>query len=105
MKALEEIALTLDELEALRLKDLLGLEQIECAARMDIAQSTLQRILVRARKKIVQALVEGKALRIEGGHYNLDQRFFCGHCRHRWGNRHGQAADQVQECPSCGEEL
>lgn len=65
LRFLEEIDLGRDELEALRLCDLEDLEQIEAAKKMNISQSTLQRILVSARKETVQALIEGKAIKIE----------------------------------------
>ena len=64
LSAIEEINLSLDELEALRLCDLERLEQKEAAQKMKISQSTLSRILLSARKKIAQALVEGKAIKI-----------------------------------------
>ncbi len=68
---LKEIILTIDEVEAMRLKDIEKLEQHDCAARMGVAQSTLQRILVSARAKVSEAIIEGKALRIQGGVYKL----------------------------------
>lgn len=71
LRALGEIVLTVDEFEAVRLRDLEGLTQTEAAKRMRISQPTFQRIYDSARKKIAQALVEGKALRIEGGTYRL----------------------------------
>jgi len=64
LSMLEEVDLTLDEIEALRLCDLQNLEQVEAAKRMKISQSTLSRILISARKKIAQALIEGKAIKI-----------------------------------------
>ncbi len=65
----EEIILTVDEYEVIRLIDLEGLEQEECAQRMEIARSTVQRIYVGAKKKIADFLVNGKILKIEGGDY------------------------------------
>ena len=64
---LEEIALTLDELEAVRLADLNGLYQEQAAPKMDISRSAFARILESARRKIADALVHGKSLRLEGG--------------------------------------
>jgi predicted DNA-binding protein (UPF0251 family) len=58
-----------EELEAVRLKDLERLDQEPAAARMGISQPTLHRTVVSAHKKIADALVNGKALRIEGGTY------------------------------------
>lgn len=65
MSSLEEVILEIDEFEALRLKDKIGLEQTEAAERMKISQSTFQRILTSARKKIAEAITEGRAIKIE----------------------------------------
>jgi len=64
LSALEIIELTHEEIEALRLTNMAGLEQLECAKKMKTSQSTLQRILLSARKKVTEALIEGKALKI-----------------------------------------
>ena len=64
LSMLEEVNLSLDELEALRLCDLRNLEQKEAAKKMKISQSTLQRILTSARKKVAEAIIEGKAIKI-----------------------------------------
>ena len=65
MHQLEEAVLTKEEMEAIKLKDFDGLEQTEAAERMNTSQSTFQRILSSARVKVAQAIVEGKALKIE----------------------------------------
>jgi uncharacterized protein len=62
---LEISNLTLEELEAVRLKDYEGLDQETSAERMNISQPTFHRLLLEARKKIADALVNGKALKIE----------------------------------------
>jgi uncharacterized protein len=59
----------LEELEAIRLKDVEGLEQADCARQMEISRPTFQRILLAARENIADSLINGKALQIEGGHY------------------------------------
>jgi predicted DNA-binding protein (UPF0251 family) len=64
MSMLEEIELTAEELEALRLKNIENLDQNECAKKMNTSQSTFQRILSSAYKKISQALIKGKAIKI-----------------------------------------
>jgi predicted DNA-binding protein (UPF0251 family) len=64
LSILEEIILTNEELEALRLKNLEGLDQTECAKRMRTSQSTFQRILALAYKKMSEALIKGKAIKI-----------------------------------------
>ena len=71
MKVLEEVVVQVDEFEAVRLKDLEGLEQEECAKRMNISQPTFHRLVTSARGKIAHALVNGKAIRIEGGTYKV----------------------------------
>jgi predicted DNA-binding protein (UPF0251 family) len=64
MAVLKVTALTTEELEALRLKNIKGFDQTECAKAMNTSQSTLQRILESAYKKITDALVNGKAIEI-----------------------------------------
>jgi len=69
LSTLEEVDLNVDELEALRLCDLNDLEQKEAAKKMKISQSTLQRILTSARKKVAEALIKGKAIKIRKGRF------------------------------------
>jgi len=64
LSSLKEVEISLEELEALRLKNIENYDQIECAKRMKTSQSTFQRILSSAYKKISQALVLGKAIKI-----------------------------------------
>jgi predicted DNA-binding protein (UPF0251 family) len=71
MPAAGESILTVDEFEAIRLKDLLGLEQADAAGKMDISQPTFHRLLLSARKKVADALANGKVIRIEGGNYTM----------------------------------
>ena len=68
---LEEVILPVEEFESVRLKDLEGLEQEECAKKMNISQPTFHRLVLSARKKIADEIVNGKAIRIEGGNYKL----------------------------------
>lgn len=65
MYKLEEVILTKEEMEAIKLKDYDNLEQIEASRKMNTSQSTFQRILTSARVKIAEAIVKGKALKIE----------------------------------------
>lgn len=67
MRLLENVHLTVDEVEALRLKEIEKLDQEKGAEKMGISRPTFQRILVSARKKTADALLNGKAIRIEGG--------------------------------------
>ena len=64
---LEEVIVTLDELEALRLADRHGMYQEQAAEQMKISRPTFARIVEAARKKVAEALIHGKALRLEGG--------------------------------------
>ncbi len=66
LRELEEIVLAADELEAVRLADCEGLQRVEAAGRMRVSRPTFDRILKRARGKIAGALVNSRALRIEG---------------------------------------
>jgi predicted DNA-binding protein (UPF0251 family) len=65
------IRMTVDEYETIRLIDLEGFTQEECAGRMDIARTTVQGIYNEARKKLADSLVNGRALWIEGGEYKI----------------------------------
>jgi len=104
MAQLEEVRLSLEELEALRLKDLEGLDQNACAERMKLSQSTFQRILSGARVKLTRAIVEGKAIRIEGGNYQFATGWWiCQQCGHRWRSESKLAQDE-RMCPSCGKD-
>jgi uncharacterized protein len=67
LRLLEEVVVTLDEVEALRLADLEGMYQEKAAARMNISRPTFSRLIESAHKKVAEALVKGKALRLEGG--------------------------------------
>lgn len=87
---LEKVSLLVEELEALRLKDYLGLEQEECAQKMQVSRPTFQRILMEARKKVVEALINGKELHIDGGEYCLGS----GHCR-----RMQHRSERSASCP------
>ncbi len=102
----EEVTLQIEEFEALRLKDVKGLEQVECAAQMGLSRPTFQRILQAARYKVATALVEGRAIIIKGGNFIMKNRVFeCMDCQHIWevapcteGGKHGWEIS----CPKCG---
>lgn len=74
---LEEVGLELDEFEAIRLADLDGLYHEEAAKKMKVSRATFGRILAAAHRKVAEALVQGKALRIEGGTYETPCRASC----------------------------
>jgi uncharacterized protein len=98
---LEEVVLAVDELEAMRLVDLDGLYYEQAAERMGVSRRTFGRIIDSARKKVAQALIQGMALRIEGGVIEMaEQRTFrCGDCEHEWQLPFGTG--RPEECPQC----
>ena len=71
LRVLDEVRLTVEEAEAIRLKDLEGLEQAPGAEKMNISRATFQRVLNSARQKIAGALLNGKAIRIGGGNFEV----------------------------------
>ena len=73
---LDESILRIDEFEAVRLKDMEGMDQGDAARKMDISQPTFHRLLLNARKKIADAIVNGKAIRIEGGNYRTEESIY-----------------------------
>ena len=102
MMDLEEVILTVDEHEAIRLADLLDKSHEEAGRRMGVSRATFGRIIQRARKIMAEALVNGKAIRIEGGNYRLveDTRVFrCRACDHQWEEPRGTGKPAF--CPSC----
>ena len=97
LRELETVEMSVDEFEALRLADLEGLYQEDAAAKMNVSRPTLSRILESARRKVAEALVLGRALRIEGGPVVArPRRGHCPRCAQRWG------ADAGAGCPRCG---
>jgi uncharacterized protein len=102
LRILEEIRLTLEEAEAVRLKDLEDLDQEQSAKKMNISRPTFQRILESARKKIADALLNGKAIKIEGGNCEIaDLQFQCRH-GHSWNLETGNVQNLTErKCPVC----
>jgi predicted DNA-binding protein (UPF0251 family) len=99
---LEEVILKVDECEAIRLADLMNLSHAEAGGRMGVSRATFGRIVQRARKCVADAVINGKAIRIEGGQYRLvsDTRLFaCKSCDNSWQEPLGTGPPQ--ECPSC----
>ena len=96
LDALEEVLLSLEETEALRLKELEGLEQEKGAEKMNVSRPTFQRILASARQKVADAILNGKAIRIEGGNIELAQNRYRCRGGHEW-----DAENIPETCPEC----
>ena len=103
MRDLEEVSLSIEELESLRLKDQEGLQQEECAQQMGISRPTFHRVLGSARRKIVDALTGGKAIRINGGNFEIAQRRLrCTQDGHEWDVPFTETMNErIRRCPQC----
>ena len=102
LRILDEVILSVEEAEAIRLKDLEGLEQEEGAQQMKISRATFQRVLASARQKIADALLHGKAIRIEGGNFEMAWRRFRCLNGHEWDVPFEVMAGAPPEvCPTC----
>lgn len=98
---LEEIVLTVEELESIRLSDLECLYQEQAAEKMGVSRSTLGRIIISAHKKIADAIINGKAIKIEGGSYILGKtnKPRCRKCKNNF-----ILTDRIgitRNCPNC----
>lgn len=98
--------LLVEELEALRLKDLEGLEQEECAVKMQVSRGTFQRILLSARDKVADSLVNGKVIHIDGGNYTYHIcAVKCVDCGREWMESYENLMaikNGEYLCPDCG---
>jgi uncharacterized protein len=100
LRDVETITITLDELEAIKLADYRGLEHSESALEMGISRSTFSRLVMGARKKIAQFIIEGRELSIHGGDIHFTNNIYhCDSCGHRF----VKAIDEEMKiCPHCG---
>lgn len=98
----QEVRLPIEEVEAIRLKDLEGLEQEQCAQSMRVSRTTFARILGLARQKIADAILNGKAVRIEGGKFEMAMRRFRCRGGHEWDVPFEvMIGARPQFCPAC----
>ena len=96
---LEQIVLTLDEFEAFRLADQLGLSHALAADEMEISRSTFSRLIEKARKKVADFIILGKTLTIGGGTVHFRVNIIqCKDCGHMFKTSFKQS---ITECPSC----
>ncbi len=99
---LDEVDLTVDEREAIRLADLRGLSHEEAGQQMGVSRATFGRIIQRARYAVADALINGKAINVEGGNYKFadtERRFRCDGCGHNWVALPGTG--RPEGCPEC----
>ena len=102
---LEEVRLTVDQREAIRLSDLLGMSHEDAGRRMGVSRATFGRIVQRARVAVADALINGKAINVEGGNYKListTRIFCCNNCSCEWEEPLGTG--RPESCPSCKED-
>ncbi|NOZ34920.1 MAG: DUF134 domain-containing protein [Chlorobi bacterium] len=99
-KNLEQIILTLDEFEAIRLSDYLGMSQEEAATEMEISRPTFTRLIEVARKKTADFFINGKILHFEGGNIHFRKNILkCETCGHSF---HISFNTEIKHCPHCG---
>lgn len=97
---MQQILLTLDEYEALRLADYDGLEHIEAAEKMNISRPTFSRLIAKARQKMAEFIIEGKNLQIEGGAIHFSENMIaCIDCGSRY---KASFSRRNYTCPECG---
>lgn len=105
MRNLKEVALTVDEYESIRLADLHGLPHEQAGDHMGVSRATFGRILQKARRTIANAIVNGLAIRIEGGNYQAAEDspmdYVCRDCGVRWDPGPEIDGDDLDICPDC----
>ncbi len=103
-REIDQVVLGVDELEALRLVDLEGLSQEDAAASLGVSRQTVGRVLEQARRTVADALLNGKALLIGGGVFELAEEHLCTACGTHWaaGEPTPQDLETSSACPECG---
>ena len=117
MSELEVVEITVDEFEAIRLADNKELYQSDAAKKMGISRQTFGRIITSARKKISQGLIQGKAIKIDGGNYEIRGKkmknsenmgsigeCICPKCKKEIDHKRGVPCHQ-EKCPDCGTKM
>ncbi|MBN1152458.1 MAG: DUF134 domain-containing protein [Dehalococcoidia bacterium] len=103
MAGMRMVTLAVEELEAMRLKDIEDLHQEECATRMGISRATFHQVLKSARGKLTDAIMNGKAIQVEGGSFALPGgRFRCRRDGSEWTLPPGPLPGLASvSCPTC----
>jgi predicted DNA-binding protein (UPF0251 family) len=100
---LDEVCLTVDEREAIRLADLLDMSHEDAGRQMGVSRATFGRIVQNARRIVADAIINGKAVRVEGGNFKLVSKsriFRCRTCNHEWEEPFGTG--RPESCVDCG---
>ncbi|MBP2625879.1 MAG: hypothetical protein H6Q68_590 [Firmicutes bacterium] len=107
---IDEMILTIEEMEAIRLADIEQLDQAAAADSMEISRPTFHRIVNLAHQKIASALWQGQALRVDGGKFRIARQCqtdlshcFCLNCTHKCTVPHaaGECCHDLLSCPTC----
>ena len=99
MNLLKQVSLSLDEYEAFRLADYMGLSHDEAANEMEISRSTFTRLIEKARSNIAQLIVNGSALNIDGGNIHFRRNLIrCNNCGHMFNIN---IEKSISNCPEC----
>jgi hypothetical protein len=110
---LESVVLSVDEVEAIRLADKLGMYQADAAGKMNVSRQTFGRIVKSARRKVAEALVDGKTICIEGGNFDekcapfeteSDGNCICLYCGYEQPHISGIPC-RTESCPVCRKPL
>ena len=97
--SLEQVIMSLDEYEAFRLADHMGLSHEEAAEEMEISRPTFSRLIEKARTKIADFIITGKILNIDGGNVHFRNNIIkCQSCGQMFKTKF---SDEITECPAC----
>ncbi|MEN8125434.1 MAG: DUF134 domain-containing protein [Bacteroidota bacterium] len=100
-RSLEKVILNLDEFEAIRLADLLGMSHEKAAIEMEISRPTFSRLIEKSRKKMAEFIFQGKMLRIYGGNIHFRRNIIqCSDCGHMYNININETLKQCPECNS-----
>lgn len=99
LKNKDEVVISIEEIESVRLYDYLEMEQDSAAESMNVSRGTFQRIINSARKKTADALIHGKTIRIDGGNYKLSAGKTC--CRRHNGLCQNKGCEKCDDCQDC----
>jgi predicted DNA-binding protein (UPF0251 family) len=98
---LDSISLSLDEFEAIRLADFVGMAHEEASEEMGVSRSTFSRLVDKSRQKVAEFILKGKRLRIEGGNIHFSNNILkCTDCGHMFKIKFNSSFSLCPECQS-----